>query len=849
MSRKNIPNLNRYINKHKRHSVRQRVFSAVATLVVFCTTYAMILPAITMEGELTCELNEHNHKLSCYSAVKKLSCGMEETKGHLHEENCYDNSGNLTCTMEVVEAHTHTDECYKEKTVLMCEEAVHTHSQNCYETAQQATAEPTIAIEDSSEGTSEVGSEKTTEGLVKDKAEVKVDSKAENKTVNSGATDFRNYIEKNGGTVTYKIVDANNQTVDIDRASGDGYRFILDINMKDTGKGIVSGLYEYSYPSQIQAKEADKHGNIAGKLPDGGEEVVGTYEVDGENHIITLNFDDIINEKQDFVGNLHFAVEFDVKGEEPVDSEITKTGSFVEEDGLFHFNIEAVVPSYGGKGKYQGWYVSDTSSVSVGSWNQNLSDADIKITYGNKTYNLPEISEAEADDDIAYLIQEGTNILYLVNKCECTGRGNCEHWKSSKCKSLEEECGRAYSKYTDWCVCWNLMQNATLTVEYKNGKNVFDGTDLLKDNSGHTYGNKATLVDIHNRKNNRVSNVDVPIPVLIGKEGTDFVDACNNFIGDYTITVNESMIDLSKVDSDGDGTANTEIVVEDVMTDLAYVPGSIQIVATDENAQVKTLAYGKDYKIDYVPGEQIESSEPGVYESVENVMNITLLKSSLGKYQYTITYQAQVVAKVEEGTPYDGQNDPASNIATLKIYSEPWYDAESSYSFGEGWSYITRSVEIEKSDRANSTIKLDGAVYGLYSEDGYEIARGTTANGGSYLFRTNVLQGIIFQTGKLYYIEELTAPKGYSLNSDKNYFYFAENEIGEFKKEHPNVEFYGAPSGSGYAAKMQLFDEKLIELPETGGCGTVIYTIAGIILSCGAAYVLYKKVLRWKEEA
>lgn len=838
MAKKNILGVNKYIIKHKKRSARHRVFVAVAALVVFCTTYAMILPAITMESKLTCDLNEHTHKLGCYSTEKKLVCGFEETEGHMHEENCYDNSGNLICTLQAAEPHTHTDNCYKETTVLICDKVAHTHSSSCYEATQQAPTESTVNTENSLEDISEGVSEKSSETLTKDKSDVKLNSKAKNNNINSGAQDFDTYVKGKGGEVTYKVVDNNDKPVDISQASGEGYRFILDI---DSPSGIEPGLYEYSYPSQIIAMEAEKTGNINTGTSTSGE-VVGSYNVNRDNCVVTLDFNETINNYQNFKGNLHFAVKFDIKGEEPLESKITKTGGFVEEDGAFHFKIEATIPSYSGTGKFHEWYITD-SSIIDGSWNQDLGKGDIKITYGNKTYKLPEISEATADDDIAYLSMSGTNRLYLVNRCKCSGKGNCEHW-NDKCEGLSY-CGEEYSKYTDWCVCWNLMQNVTLTIEYKNDENVFDGSDLLKDNAGYTYMNSASLIDIHNRKNNKVSNVNIPIPVLIDKTGTNFIDSCKDFIGDYKIVVNESMIDFSKVDNDNDGKPDKEIVVEDVMTDLAYVPGSIKIVAKDESSNENTLVYGEDYKIDYKPGNQVASNVSGVYKSVKNVLNITLYK--LGKYQYTITYQGQIIAKVAEGKPYNGQNDPAENTATLKIYKEPSDDTESTYTFGEGWSYIKRSISIKKTDLDNPDIKLDGAVYGLYTEDGYEMARGTTANGGLYIFKTDVRRNISFQSNKLYYIKELTAPKGYSLDTSKHWFYFAENKIQKFENAHPGISFYKVSDNGGYAAEMKLTDEKGMELPETGGYGTVIYTMAGVILSCGAAYVLYKKFLFWKE--
>lgn len=72
---------------HRRHSTWQRVVSALAVVVVFCTTYALILPAITM--------------------TKPTYCGYEE---HEHTEACYANDGTLTCELE---EHAHADECYE----------------------------------------------------------------------------------------------------------------------------------------------------------------------------------------------------------------------------------------------------------------------------------------------------------------------------------------------------------------------------------------------------------------------------------------------------------------------------------------------------------------------------------------------------------------------------------------------------------------------------------------------------------------------------------------------------------------------------------------------------------------
>ena len=147
-----------------------RTISIVAALVVFVTTYALVLPAITMESQAYCGLEAHQHTDdcferqlictipespghhhgdSCYTMRQEYSCTLEE---HIHADGCYDEEGNLiceipehtheegtcwqevpelTCTLEESDGHQHGDSCYEN--VLVCGKEVHTHSEACYE--------------------------------------------------------------------------------------------------------------------------------------------------------------------------------------------------------------------------------------------------------------------------------------------------------------------------------------------------------------------------------------------------------------------------------------------------------------------------------------------------------------------------------------------------------------------------------------------------------------------------------------------------------------------------------------------------------------------------------------------
>ena len=63
--------------KLKRRKMKRfwsKLVSVMMCVVVFCTTYALILPAITAETDTFCGLEEHIHTGDCYSQQKNLVC-------------------------------------------------------------------------------------------------------------------------------------------------------------------------------------------------------------------------------------------------------------------------------------------------------------------------------------------------------------------------------------------------------------------------------------------------------------------------------------------------------------------------------------------------------------------------------------------------------------------------------------------------------------------------------------------------------------------------------------------------------------------------------------------------------
>ena len=72
--------------QNKSRSQRWRnIILCLSFVVVFCTVFALIHPAITLENALSCNIEEHTHNENCYASDGSLICTREE---HVHTEDC-----------------------------------------------------------------------------------------------------------------------------------------------------------------------------------------------------------------------------------------------------------------------------------------------------------------------------------------------------------------------------------------------------------------------------------------------------------------------------------------------------------------------------------------------------------------------------------------------------------------------------------------------------------------------------------------------------------------------------------------------------------------------------------------
>ena len=138
--------LKKLFHESYKRSRWMRVLYTLAVVVVFVTTYALIIPAITMsrtERVLDCQYHVHQHTEDCYAegedGTLRLVCGMADYVIHEHTPDCYDADGDLICPLpEItepiedgseqfsavytsgsaialkVEQHVHTSSCFRE---------------------------------------------------------------------------------------------------------------------------------------------------------------------------------------------------------------------------------------------------------------------------------------------------------------------------------------------------------------------------------------------------------------------------------------------------------------------------------------------------------------------------------------------------------------------------------------------------------------------------------------------------------------------------------------------------------------------------------------------------------------
>ena len=166
--------MDKAVHRHQAKKHWQTLVRALAVVVIFCTTYLLVMPAITMDEDPICGMEAHVHAGECWVQAEQmlmncpiptdatvihhhgescrdenweLICQLPEkslhTHGlgcfalacpvtHVHTEDCTATELALTCTMEQTPGHSHDESCTIITTVQICGDEEHDHEEDCF---------------------------------------------------------------------------------------------------------------------------------------------------------------------------------------------------------------------------------------------------------------------------------------------------------------------------------------------------------------------------------------------------------------------------------------------------------------------------------------------------------------------------------------------------------------------------------------------------------------------------------------------------------------------------------------------------------------------------------------------
>lgn len=215
--------------------------------------------------------------------------------------------------------------------------------------------------------------------------------------------------------------------------------------------------------------------------------------------------------------------------------------------------------------------------------------------------------------------------------------------------------------------------------------------------------------------------------------------------------------------------------------------------------------------------------------SVSNEQYTNYWKANAGINPLVITY----TAKLNNDTT-TAVNEKETNTVKFDYSNYPYVDSHVYKTASV--DVTTFAIKVNKVDASNNETKLANAEFDLYrtayydgepgsvdiphleNVKGIKLESGVTDENGALTFAKYEANGNKYK----YYLVETKAPSGYNLLNDAVEVHFTDAEV----EETAGIYTVKVPNSSG------------IQLPVTGGMGTVIFTVIGIALMAGAVVLL-----------
>lgn len=257
----------------------------------------------------------------------------------------------------------------------------------------------------------------------------------------------------------------------------------------------------------------------------------------------------------------------------------------------------------------------------------------------------------------------------------------------------------------------------------------------------------------------------------------------------------------------------------------------------------------------------------GDLDASKNTFTVTFTKDQLAKYVMHETGATIVVTYKATLNSNALTTDKETNKAYLKYTNDPSSDSSSTKTPDAPVYVYDFDLTVDKFDgtkngTANANSKrLQGATFILYKVEGEgnndkklyyvqdkktKTVTWTGTETGATKFTTDANGKATFEGLKegTYYLEEITAPKGYNTLKDpvKVEIKASYNTDGTLNKNDVNFKLkQDDTKGNHYYQVQSIANKAGAVLPSTGGIGTTIFYVLGSILALGAAVLLIAK--------
>lgn len=327
-----------------------------------------------------------------------------------------------------------------------------------------------------------------------------------------------------------------------------------------------------------------------------------------------------------------------------------------------------------------------------------------------------------------------------------------------------------------------------------------------------------------------ISNSVISLPYYKeGKEGKD-----SNWVNSYTGTISAKVEDSTptvskKIENSDIDDSNTTAAIG---SDVTFTLTADKVGSSTEKAKMykltDTMSAGLTYKEvkEVKVGTTVVSTDDYKVTQTGQTVDIEFTSSYLSNgdsafYKADKVY-VTYVATVNENALISiaGELKPNTNHVDLHYTNNMNVDSDIT---GNTVNVYTLTLNVGKVDGNNTTKTLPNATFKLSSDTDTTGTTLTTGEDGSVTFTG-------LKAGK-YYVEETVAPEGYNINS---------------KKFEITISTQGIVTGDNVTDNKLVVSDFPLSVPQTGGAGTVMFTIGGIAL-IACAGVLFFVVMRKKK--